>query len=287
MNSPKIHTEPLQQYQKFTHLENYTYDTGWDKYAEDYSQLLKTGTVYYLTKEMAHKIVSEFVPNEAGLSVLDLNCGTGNDFPFFLKNGWKICGCDGSLGMLNKASEKYANKIDLGQIELFSGKLEKLNAESFGNRKFDLIYSITGGYSYIDNETFIRVNTILAQFLKEDGIMITAHLNNFCLADSMYNLMRLRFKKIFLRLNRNLNVDIKEVKFRMYLRNVKQLKKLNVPGLTLITTSPLLVFTPPYQTGYKPTKYLYNLHKKMEIASLRVSWLSYVADQIVTVYRKI
>ncbi len=275
-----------QGYQEFTYKENYVYDKGWDKYAEDYSQLLKPGTTYYLTKEIAHQIVSEFLPGDNGISVLDLNCGTGNDFPYFLKNGWKICGCDGSDGMLNKAYEKYKAEINNGQIELFNGKLENLDEQSFGNRKFDLIYSITGGYSYIDNETFIHVNTTLSHFLKENGVMITAHLNNFCLSDTLYNLFRFRLKSIFLRLDKNLNVNIKGVKFRMYLRNVNELKKLTPPGLKMIRTLPLLVFTPPYQTGYQPTKLLYKIHRKFEMKLLKIPFFGFIADQIVTVYRK-
>jgi SAM-dependent methyltransferase len=282
----RVMVENKSAYHKFKYIKNYTYDKGWDKYAEDYSRLLKEKTIYYLTKEVAHKIVSNYISPGKGVFVLDLNCGTGNDFPFFLKNQWNILGCDGSTGMLNKAYELYETEIKNNQIELFHGQLEDLDNNSFGNRKFDLIYSITGGYSYIDDAAFVHVNSMLSGFLKKDGIMITAHLNNFCLADILYNFITLKFKKTFLRLDKNLKVNIKGVEFRMYLRNVKELKKLTPSKLNLIHIFPLLAFTPPYQTGYHPPKTLYNFHRKLEMLCFRNFFLSRIADQIVLVYKK-
>jgi SAM-dependent methyltransferase len=272
-------------YQEFRYDSNYKFDTGWDKYAEDYSRLLKPETIYYLTKEVAHKIVSEFVPHNKEVYVLDLNCGTGNDFPFFLEHGWKICGCDGSLGMLTKAFERYSNEISNGQIELFSGNIENLDTSSFKTRKFDLIYSITGGYSYVDDGSFINVNTVLSHFLKKDGVLITAHLSNFCLPDMVYHLFRFRLAKMLLRRKKDLTVVIKDENYRMYLRNARDLKKMEIPGLTLIKVLPLLAFTPPYQTGYNPPKFLYNFHKKVEFQAIKSSVFSSIADQVVTVYR--
>lgn len=286
MNNTKVAVENQTRYEKYEYIENYAYDKGWDKYAEDYSKLLKEKTIYYLTKDLAHKIVNNYLSPGKALVILDLNCGTGNDFPFFLKNGWNILGCDGSGGMLNKAHELYETEIKNHQIELYLGQLENLTHTSFDIKKFDLIYSITGGYSYIDNNTFIRVNSILAGFLKKDGIMITAHLNDFCLADIVYNFLTLKFKKVFLRLKQGLMVDIKGVKFSMYLRNVKELKKLTPPEFNLIGIYPLLALTPPYQTGYRPPKILYILHRTLELWCLRSSFLSKIADQVVLVYKK-
>lgn len=287
MNSHNnIKLENLNGYIKFKYRENFIYDKGWDKFAEEYSQLLKPNTIYYLTKEIAHKMVAEFFPENNELAVLDLNCGTGNDFTFFLEKGWKICGSDGSVGMLNLAYEKYVNEIQTGNIELFLGNLEYLDETSFENKKFDLIFSITGGFSYINNEMFIKVNRILSSYLKENGVLITAHLNNFCLPDSIYNLFCFKIKMAFLRFKKTIVLNIKGENYRMFLRNSADLKRLVPSGLKIVKSYPLLAFTPPYQTGYKPKKLLYNIHKWIELKTFKVSVLSKIADQIVMVYTK-
>ncbi len=276
----------INEYIKFQYRENYIYEKGWDKFAEEYSHLLKPFTIYYLTKEIAHTIVSELVPKNKEISVLDLNCGTGNDFPFFLKQRWKICGSDGSAGMLNKAFKKYSSAIKSGNIELFLGKLEYLDETSFKNKKFDLIFSITGGFSYINNEMFLSVNRILSSYLKDDGIIITAHLNSFCLPDMLYNLFRLKVKKAFQRFRKNLIIDIKGEKYSMFLRNASDLEKLVPDELKIVKSLPLLAFTPPYQTGYKPSKFLYNIHKWIELRICKISFFLKIADQIVLIYKK-
>lgn len=272
-------------YVKFAPIPDYNYESGWDKYAEDYSRLLQPNTIYSLTKEVIHAIVSDYI-SQGPIRVLDLNCGTGNDFPFFLEKGYSIVGCDGSKGMLNKAYERYEAEITNGRIELFHGQMEQLDENSFGDKRFDLIFSVTGGYSYIDDKTFIQVNEVLTHYLKKDGVMITAHLNSFCLADLLYHVTTLRLRTAFLRLKKDLKVNIKGKPFRMFLRNTDQLKRLTPAGLRLTNMLPLLAFTPPYQTGYRVGKRFYLFHKKLELWARKKSILSFMGDQIVTIYRK-
>ncbi len=91
-----------------------------------------------------YSIVDDHFPPEKGMKVLDFNCGTGNDFPYFLKKGFTITGTDYADDMLNKACETYASEIAIGYVSLFNGAIEELSSESFEPNSFDLIYSITG-----------------------------------------------------------------------------------------------------------------------------------------------
>ncbi|MEJ2596570.1 MAG: methyltransferase domain-containing protein [bacterium] len=115
-------------YKPFQYIPDFNYRHGWDKYALDYATLLQPGTIYYLTKEILHHLVDEACdrPVERQFKVLDVNCGTGNDFSFFLKKGWNITGIDGSAGMLNKAAENHHDEIQSGSIKLFQGQIETL-----------------------------------------------------------------------------------------------------------------------------------------------------------------
>src|SRR5271165_1040123 len=129
-------------YQQFVYQPHHTNQKGWDAYADAYAKLLVPDTVYHLTKEVIHRQVAGFVASNRPLHVLDLNCGVGNDFPFFLATGWKVTACDGSVGMLNKAYEKYGAEIESGRIALFLGQMETLDENSFPGLKFDLIFSV-------------------------------------------------------------------------------------------------------------------------------------------------
>jgi len=205
-------------YLRFSYQPRATNQQGWDAYAETYAKLLVPDTVYFLTKEVIHQQVTDHLNSDHPLHVLDLNCGVGNDFPFFLARGWKITACDGSVGMLNKAYEKYKAEIESGQIVLFLGQMETLDENSFPGLKFDLIFSVTGGYSYISDDKMRSVNEVLGNYLTAGGLMITAHLNKFCPSDMVFQLLHMRVKQAFVRLKRELKIQIKGQEFRMFLR---------------------------------------------------------------------
>jgi len=185
--------------------------------------------------------------------------------------------------MLNKAYEKYKAEIESGQIVLFLGQMETLDENSFPGLKFDLIFSVTGGYSYISDDKMRSVNEVLGNYLTAGGLMITAHLNKFCPSDMVFQLLHMRVKQAFVRLKRELKIQIKGQEFRMFLRGRGKVKQLTPPNLQTLKILPLLWLTPPYQTGYKPTKVIYRLLRAIEMATRAISLFSLIADQVVEV----
>lgn len=270
----------------FNYDKHFTYDLGWDKYALSYCQLLQPESIYELTKKLAHRIVNHYIPDGKDKRVLDLNCGTGNDFPFFLAANFNIIGTDGSKGMLNKSYEQYKENIERGQISLYQTMMENLDELSFHNEQFDLIYSITGGYSYIDNDKVIEVNQKLSRYLKKGGFLITAHLTPFCLGETLYYLKKKKIKESLMRLKTTLEVPIKGETHVMYLRSNKELKKLRTKGLEFCSSHPLLTTTPPYQTNYSPSKQKVKKHSKLEFKRLFQPVFNNIADQIIIVEQK-
>jgi SAM-dependent methyltransferase len=267
---------------EFTHIPNFSYTNGWDRYALDYEKLLVNDTVYYLTKEVMHRIVERELKGKTGeLNVLDINCGTGNDFPFFFERNFKVTACDGSKGMLNKAHENYEDYIKNGRLKLLLGLSEEMTKDTFPAGQFDLIFSITGGFSYIDDKQLTKINEVLKTFLKPDGLMIVAHLNHFCLPEMLYRL--LRFKNPFYRNKKQLSISIKDTPFTMYLRGGKQLKECYASSFSKIKLFPLLAATPPYQSNYRPGKKLIQFHRSLEYQLSKSSFFSGIADQIVVV----
>ena len=273
-------------YRKFSYQPGYTNQNGWDAYAEAYAKLLVPDTVYHLTKEVIHRQIADLIPSDKPIHVLDLNCGVGNDFPFFLARGWKITACDGSVGMLNRVCEKYRTEIDSGQITLFLGQMESLDGNSFPGAKFDLIFSVTGGYSYIADERMHAVNEVLGNYLTADGLMITAHLNKFCLSDMLFHLMHARVRQAVLRLRNDLKVQIKGQEYRMFLRGPGKIARLTPPNLQSLGLLPLLWFAPPYQTGFKPGARMHDLLRTIEMRTRRIPAFAYISDQVVAVAKR-
>ena len=183
--------------------------------------------------------------------------------------------------MLNKASEKYESYIHSGQLKLYSGLIESLSNSDFENQKFDLIFSVTGGFSYVNDDQLLSINHQLAQLLKPGGKLVVAHLNRFCLSETLHRIYRL--KNPNLRKSSSIKVNIKGEDHTMFLRGTGKLKKLYANDFQNIKLFPLLALTPPYQTGFQTGRKTLNRLKKIESKILRYSIFNHIADQVVVV----
>lgn len=261
-------------------------ETGWDARAPEYALLPEKNPVYRLGKELLYKVVEKHMknlPEKRSLRVLDFNCGCGNDFPFFLENGWQVVGCDGSPGMLNEALKRYPRYIQSGQLKLYLGNSENLNADSLDAQRFDLVFSTTGGFSYVDDRELIREHEVLMNMLKPGGKMILAHLSPHCPADTAFSLLRLHPRQAFRRWKRKLNVPVKGSTKTMYLRSQAQLKRLLRESMNTEAMYGILALTPPYQSGYLPSESMLKIHRSVELKIFSSRMALRMADQVAMV----
>jgi hypothetical protein len=261
---------------------------GWDAWASEYAALGASNAVYALGKELLHARVDAVAPPPAAREAwaLDFHCGAGDDLARLLGRGWHVVGCDGSAGMLRAAAERCAPEVASGRLELWQGRAEALERDSFGGRRFALVFSTTGGFAYLDDEQFVRVHRVLAGMLDPGGIMVIAHLTPFCLAESVYHLLRLRPARAAQRWRGSVRVTIRGEPMLMRLRSPDRIRRLLGDVLRLEGQYPLLVCTPPFQSGFAPGPRVLAALRAIERAAGRASGLARVADQVVCVARR-
>ena len=103
---------------------------------------------------------------EAGMDILDVACGTGVLFPYYLERGVaSVTGIDISPEMAKLASGKYENE---DRVQVICGDVEEV---SFG-RKFDRIVVYNAFPHFPKPKRLIKR---LASLLKEDGRLTIAH----------------------------------------------------------------------------------------------------------------
>jgi len=103
---------------------------------------------------------------EAGQDILDVACGTGVMFPYYLDRGAaSVTGIDISPEMARIASAKYA---DSETVRVLCGDVE----ETAFDRKFDRIV-VYNAFPHFPNPQ--RLIKILAGLLKEEGRLTIAH----------------------------------------------------------------------------------------------------------------
>ncbi len=261
--------------------------TGWDAWAEDYSKLGASNPIYALAKELLHARVDEVSTPAPGRTawVLDFHCGAGDDLARFLARGWNAVGCDGSLGMLRAAAARCARDLTSGRLELWHGSAEGLDRGSFADQRFDLVFSTTGGFAYLDDEQFVRVHRVLASMLRPGGVMIMAHLTPFCAAESVFHLSHLRPWRAVERWRRRVSVTVRGEPMLMRLRSSHHLRRLLAGVVRVERLIPLLWCTPPFQSGFVTGPRTLAVLRAIERRTAHIDALAALADQVVCIAR--
>lgn len=249
-----------------------TPETGWDAFSQDYASL-NANPVYRLTKDQIFSFLEQNMDLTTPLSVLDFNCGTGNDLGHFLGKGHSVTGCDGSPAMLSVASERFP------QVDLFLGTNEVLDPLSFGERKFDLIYSVIGGFAYVNDRTYRENLRCLATMLNPGGKIAVTNFNRLCLPDTLYNLMRLRPDAAFFRYNKTKKLAVKGQELTMHLLTDYDFRRIIDRYFNVVASGPVLTLTPPYQSGFRPKKHTLKLFTQLENKAGNWRMSKHICDQ--------
>jgi hypothetical protein len=263
---------------------------GWDAWANDYAALGAENRVYTLGKDLLHSLVDEIVPppqDGRDAWVLDFNCGAGDDFARFLARHRRAVGCDGSSGMLRAAAARCARDLERGCLQLWQGRAEELEADSFDGRRFDLVFSTTGGFAYLDDDAFTRVHSVLANMLAPGGAMIIAHLTPFCAAESLFHLWSLSPRSVWKRWSGKVPIEVRGQPMQMRLRSPRKVRRLLAGVVQIERMAPLLVCTPPFQSGFRPGLHTVSLLSALESLTTRADSLAWIADQVVCVARRV
>ena len=261
--------------------------TGWDAWAEEYAMLGMSNPTYALGKELLHARVDEVSAPPAGREawVLDFHCGAGDDLARFLARGWHAVGCDGSAGMLRAAAARCGPEVKSGRLELWRGRAEELEPGSFEGRRFDLVFSTTGGFAYLDDDQFVRVHLLLAAMLAPGGVMVMAHLTPFCAAESLFHLVHLRPGRAVARWRGRVPVTVRGEQMLMRLRSPRQIRRLLRGVVQLEALTPLLWCTPPFQSGFVPGPRALAVLRAIERRTAHAGALAALGDQVVCVAR--
>jgi SAM-dependent methyltransferase len=95
---------------------------------------------------------------------LDVACGTGRAFAPLLKRDWEVRGCDLSPGMLKRAEQEAAGKVELGQADM-------RELPVYG--EFELVLSLNDSLNYLIEEGDLeRALAGMRANLADDGLLL-------------------------------------------------------------------------------------------------------------------
>ncbi len=144
------------------------------------------------TGRMQRNIVWKYLEDKVRLSnsasVLELNCGTGEDAFYLSGKGYKVMATDISDEMIRIAKQKN-NETDVMKPEFEVCDMRSVPSR-YRNRQFDLVFSDFGGFNCLSPEEIKDLSTGLYNLLKPGGRMIIVAMGRRCLWERLYFLYK-------------------------------------------------------------------------------------------------
>lgn len=174
-------------------------------------------------------------------SILELNCGTGEDALFFAQNGFKVHGIDLSAGMLQQFAQKTSGQRDKVSFEQcsFTG-LGALQNKGL----YDMIFSNFGGLNCTG-----ELDKGLSSFddlLKPGGVATLVIISKFCLWETLL-VFKGKFRTAFRRFfsNKGRKARVEGEYFKCWYYNPGYVRDKLGDGFELLDIEGLCTIVPP------------------------------------------
>jgi len=254
--------------------------TPFDKIAPAYDELFTDTPIGKLQRNIVRKYLDETLPANKQISILELNCGTGEDAVYFAKKGFRVTATDVSDEML-KLTEEKINKYGVGNNCLMK-KLDLSNPADFNfEQKFDLVFSNFGGINCINKEELGNICELLSKISNDNGRIVFVIMPKFCLWESIYFLLKLKFGNVFRRASaKPLNVQLNGGIVKTYYYSPKNIVRIFSKNFKIKKVKPVGFFIPPsfLNNYFSRKKKLLSILKKTERAVSNLSFLSKASD---------
>ncbi|GAA0892412.1 class I SAM-dependent methyltransferase [Fulvivirga kasyanovii] len=218
--------------------------TAFDHIAATYDNDFTHGSIGALQRQKVWDYLEKALP-DSPLSILELNCGTGEDAVHLAGQGHNVLATDLSKEMVAVAKSKAEN-MGLGQRTTFiQCDINKIAQADFDS-KFDLIFSNFGGLNCIDAMSLQNLSKVASRLLKPNGRFIGVIMPAFCVWESIYFLQKFKVKKAFRRTQRGpLLAQLNEAQVETWYYTPARIETMFRSEFKLVGLKPIGFFLPP------------------------------------------
>ena len=239
-----------------------------------FDSLFTKSVIGQLQRKQVWRYLHHITPELSGLEILELNCGSNEDTILFSERGVNLVATDISEETL-KLTTVRANQFSM-QNRISA---QYLDPESFDetifDKKFDLVFANFGGLNCLHPEAVRRLFHNLPSILAPGGRFVAVVTPKFCLWESLYFLMKFKFRQAFRRsTNHETTVQFAGATFKTWYYNPAQVAKWSSDHFKVVRKLPVGFFTPPVALearflNRKPLLFkLARLGKRFDSASL-------------------
>lgn len=156
-------------------------EAAFDEYAIAYDGAFTFSAIGRLQRARVWRYLQKYVSPVTHPGVLELNCGTGEDAAWLVRNGYKVTATDISDEMVKLAREK----INHEEAEIIQSDITDIGNKLF-NKKYDLIFSDFGGINCLSPGMLREMNDVFSRLLKPGGKMIFVIMSRDCKWEQWY-----------------------------------------------------------------------------------------------------
>lgn len=237
--------------------------------------------IQYKRQRVREHILQSLLPEQ---SMLELNCGSGEDALFFADHGFRVHATDISEGMLNVLKNKMEGKSGKITIEQCSfTELELLKNKG----PFDYVYSNFGGLNCTCE--LHRVLHSLNHLLNPGGMVTLVIISRFCLWETLLLLkgkLKTAFRRFFSAKGRKAHIEGKY--FKCWYYSPSFIKKHLKDHFEFLALEGLCTLVPPsYMEGFaEKHPSLFDFLTKKE-DKLKAAWpWNRIGDYFIISFRK-
>ena len=254
-----------------------------DKAAQNYDTTFTKSVIGKLQRSLVYESFSKILIAKKPKTILEINCGTGEDAIWLAKQNFEVVATDISSTMIEMAK----SKSDIENLTFQQADINTI-AVDFSTRKFDLLFSNFGGLNCLSITELTSFFKNASQLVSEKGQLILVIMPKNTIWELFYFVLKLDFKNVFRRKKEFAIANVDGEKIKTYYYNPKDIVNLANANFEIKLIQPIGFFVPPsyLEAFFKNKPKWIGFLNAFEQKVKNQSWLSKYADHYVIVLEK-
>jgi len=174
---------------------------AFDPLAADYDAVFSDSNIGLLQRQLVTNYMRPLIEDGSPKDILEVNCGTGVDAAWFLKNNHSVTVTDIAEEMVAAARQRCAAVNSKGEATFKVLSAAKINTHLEPN-SCDLIFSNFGGLNCLDPEELKSFMQQAETILRPGGSLVAVVMPRFCVWETLYFLAKFQWGKAFRRMSK-------------------------------------------------------------------------------------
>lgn len=268
-------------------LEGYSQSAAgaaFDSIARDYDRVFTDSLIGRAQRNAVWTVLRKTFKTKD--SLLELNCGTGEDAIFLAGNDLSVFACDASAQMIARAEERLRHmpvRVPVVFRELPTERIGELHPET----QFDGAFSNFSGLNCVAD--LDATASALANLVKQDGRLVLCFSTRFCLIEILYFLARGQLRKALRRCSGASEVTLGNEKFTVYYPTIRRIRRSFASDFCLYSCTGIGVTVPPsYLEGWvRRHPALFRILRSLESLLAKMPILRSMGDHVLLCFEKV